>query len=116
VGEATIRRILAAAALEPAPLRASPTWLQFLAAQASAILACDFLHIAAVTTHPARAWTTQQARNLLMDLGERSGRFKFLIRGRSHAPGPTGLTVPCLAPWRGCRPDTGEFDDDGPDR
>jgi len=105
VAASTVWKILKSAGLDPAPRRSGPTWRQFLSTQAHAILAVDFahvdtvflrrlyiflvieherrrVHIAGITAHPTGAWVTQQARNLLMDIGERAERFRFLIRDR----------------------------------
>ena len=106
IAASTVWQILHNAGIGPAPRRRGPTWKQFLTAQASGILAVDFVHVdtvllrriyaliviehgtrrahlAGITANPDGAWTTQAARNVLMDLGQRAVSLKFLIRDRA---------------------------------
>jgi hypothetical protein len=66
IASSTVWQILHAAGIDPAPRRTGPTWKQFLAMQARA-------HLGGLTSNPDGAWTTQAARNFLMDLGQLPG-------------------------------------------
>jgi putative transposase len=41
------------------------------------------VYLAGITAHPGGAWTTQAARNFLIDPGQRAASVKFLIRDRA---------------------------------
>ncbi len=101
----TVWSILKEAGIEPAPKRLEPSWAEFLRAQATSILECDFLtvdavflkrfyvlffvelatrrvRLAGITTNPDGQWVTQQARNLLMQLDDEDAHPRFLVRDR----------------------------------
>ena len=116
VSASTIRRVLKDLVILPAPRRhTDTTWRQFLHMQAATMLAVDFFHvdcavtlqrrcclfvmevgsryvyILGVTANPDGPWTTQQIRNLLMDLGDRAAGFRFLVRA--------GIEAIKIPPW-----------------
>jgi len=132
VSATAIRSTLRRHRLDPAPRRASSSWPAFLRQQAAGIVACDFftvdtvwlrrlyvlffierdtrrVHLAGVTANPNGGWVTQQARNLLLVLGERGRRVRFVVRDRDAkfcrgfddvfgSEGAEVLVTPVLAP------------------
>jgi putative transposase len=105
VSASSIRRVLRAHGLDPAPRRAPTSWRSFLRQQAAGIRGLRLLHgrhdlaaagvcpvchrtrqqavhLVGVTGHPTGLWVAQQARNLLANLGDQAATWKFLIRDR----------------------------------
>jgi putative transposase len=103
VGATTIRSILRRSGLGPAPRGQGLSWTEFLRAQASGIVACDFftvetawlrtlyvlfwielgsrrVHLGGVSANPDCAWVTQQARNLAVE--DELSDVRFLIHDR----------------------------------
>jgi putative transposase len=103
VGATTIRSILRRSGLGPAPRGQGLSWTEFLGAQASGIVACDFftvetawlrtlyvlfwielgsrrVHLGGVSANPDCAWVTQQARNLAVE--DELSDVRFLIHDR----------------------------------
>jgi putative transposase len=104
VSATSVRKALLEEGLQPAPERTRSSWRAFLRAQAASMLACDFLTVetaflqriyvlffislatrrieyVACTTNPDGGWVAQQARNLIMRLGDEQP-FRFLVHDR----------------------------------
>jgi putative transposase len=105
VAPSTVWQILKDAGIGPAPRREGPGWAESLRFQAQGILALDFftadllngtkvyvlaviehgnrrVRVLGATEHPVQSWVVQQARNLLMDLGDARARAKFVLHDR----------------------------------
>jgi transposase InsO family protein len=105
VSPSSVRAILIRHGLPPAPERDRLSWRRFLRQHAASMLACDFLTVETVlltriyvlffvsldrrrvefvasTANPDGRWVAQQARNLILQLGDTEQRFRFLLHDR----------------------------------
>ncbi len=103
IASPTVWQILKDNGIEPAPNRSNVTWTEFLRSQAA--VACDFFTVdtallrtsyvlffikvetrevffGGVTANPTGPWTTQAARNLFLQHGDRLTDARALVRDR----------------------------------
>jgi putative transposase len=140
VSTTSVRKVLLAAGLQPAPQRAHSSWRAFLRQQAASALACDFLTVETVflqriyvlffislatrrieyiacTSSPDGGWVTQQARNVVMQLGD-DQPFRLLVHDRDkkfsrafddvfRSEGIEVIRTPVQAPTRTPTPSAG---------
>jgi transposase InsO family protein len=101
IAASSVWSILRRAGIDPSPQRRGQTWPEFLRAQATSLLACDFftvdtltfqrlyvlffieldtrrVRLAGITAHPTGDWTAQQARNII----DRFALRRFVMRDR----------------------------------
>ena len=129
VAASTVWRILRDAGRDPTHERTGPSWAAFIRSQARAVIATDFftvdtvllrryyvlffieihtrrVHLAGITANPTGAWTTQQARNLLLCVEQRirfvvhdgAGQYTTSFDEVFRAVGAQPITTPPGAP------------------
>ena len=112
--ESTIRNILKAEGIEPAPKRGEGTWHDFIHRNAATLWACDFftkkictmtgfvdcfilffihvgsrrVYVAGLTTNPTRAWVAEQAKNFAAHVSQQSEKPTHLLRDLDSKFGP----------------------------
>jgi putative transposase len=129
IAASTVWTILRAAGIDPTPGRTGPTWAKFIRTQAKVIVATDFacvdtatlrrfhvlffieigtrrVHLGGITTNPTGPWTTQAARNFLMNIDRQfrfgvhdgAGQYSRSFDAVFEADGITAIATPPRAP------------------